>query len=454
MSTRDFGLGPKWWQQPENKLKKCSERLSEWCDPTETDGCCAVIPCMYCLELEIYGQATQYGTADFLNTGWSGTVGGGSFFGFWEVGYESGECEFVVYWQGEEVYRKSCQQGQSCRDSSDQAEVVIDYEDAVLRWVKHDYRPLPYIKEPETNCTIHFCGECECTCECLCVFLSEPNGVRYQEEFCDSSYDDCLAPVWEGVIGYRNVRLMLGRDDYTGQCVMLLNVDGEDFEPIPIGNCTALSGSVVLPDYSELSFLCKTCSCSPVETYPCDCTWGTQADGSLDGTYGSWGLLEAGVDVCDMEYLVGAGGIGTLPTSNKTWQDGECVVSVGYLHRVVAFPPFCMENDSNLTSKRVIFVRKEFPGDTPNIDNSQVEVGDWYAVVYAATTDTILGIYYEFETCCHNYTDTLAASSHAVWLRFYGVMFGAARYTIGLYNQANADEYGNCGFVKPTLSPG
>jgi len=452
MSSKDFGLGPKWWQQPGNKLKKCSERFSEWCDPTETDGCCAVIPCAYCLELDVYGQGTQYGTADFSTMGWSGSVGGGTFFGFWEVGYESGKCEFVVQWNGEEVYRKSCDDGQSCRDSSDEAAVVVDYEDATLRWIKHEYRPLEYVKDPDTDCTIHFCGECECTCECLCLLLVEPDGTQYREEFCDSAYDVCFAPVWEGVIGYQNVRLTLARDSYTGQCVILATVNGEDYEPIPVGNCTALSGVITLPDYSELSFSCKKCSCSVGETFPCDCTWGTMADGSLNPGYLGWGVLESAADTCDISIL--SAGSGILPTTNKTWQDGECVIATLFSHRVVAFPPFCMESDIDVTSKRVLFVKKELPGDTPNIDNSQVEIGEWYAVVYSVTTDTILGIYYEFETCCHNYTDSLAASSHAVWLKFFGVSLGAATYTLGLYNQANADEYGDCGFVRPTDSPG
>lgn len=294
MSSRDFGLGPKWWQQPENKLKKCSERFSKWCDPTETDGCCAVIPCMYCLELEFYGEPVQHGETEFSTNGWAGTVGGGSFFGFWEVGYESGECEFVVYWQGAEVYRKSCQQGQSCRDSSDEVEVVINYEDATLRWVKHEYRPLPYIQDPDTDCTIHFCGDCECTCECLCVILTEPDGTQYREEFCDSFYDDCLAPIWEGVIEYLNVRITLGRDSYTSQCLLFVNVDGEDFDPIPIENCTALSGSVILPNYSVLSFSCKVCGCEEPDSCPCCPGWPERASGSI-----SWSSVVVPSDCTD-----------------------------------------------------------------------------------------------------------------------------------------------------------
>lgn len=263
MSSKDFGLGPKWWQKPGNKLKKCSERKSPWCDPTETDGCCAVISCMYCLELDFEYSATKYGEAEFPEggMGWQGTVGGATFFGFWEVGYESGVCEFVVQFNGQEVYRKSCDQGQSCRDSSDEVGVVLNYEDAVLRWVRHEYRPLPYGKEPDTNCTIHFCGTCECTCECICVLLVKPSGVSYRAVFCDSAYDTCLAPVWEGPIGGKQVRFSLARDQYTGNCIVPVMADGVDYDAIEIGDCQTLSGSITLEDYSELSFSCKRCSC-------------------------------------------------------------------------------------------------------------------------------------------------------------------------------------------------
>lgn len=452
MSSRDFGLGPKWWQQPGNKLKKCSERFSEWCDPTETDGCCAVIPCMYCLELDVYGQGeTQYGTTDFSTMGWSGSVGGGTFFGFWEVGQYSGKCEFVVHWNGEEVYRQSCDEGQSCRDSSDEAAVVINYEDAVLRWVKHEYRPMPYVKDPDTECTIHFCGECECTCECLCLLLVEPDGTQYREEFCDSAYDVCFAPVWEGTIGYRSVRLTLARDSYTGQCVILVRVDGEDFEPIPVTNCTALSGSIVLPDYSELSFTCKKCGCNgQQEIYPCECA----NDDDLNG-YGSFGVLESG-GTCDLEFTSSSGnGTTGRPTANIAWIEAEddCVITLAYLHKLTAFPPDCTSIDSDVLSKRLVFVKKGGSGVTPNIDNDVVQENDWYVVVYAATTDTLLGVFYEYDICCYNETPLNAATSHFIWVKFPGVILGDASYTVGMYAQQNANEYGNCGFEKPGPTP-
>lgn len=272
MSSKDFGLGPKWWQKPENKLRKCSERKSPWCDPTETDGCCAVIACMYCLELEIYGgPAVSPGIAEFTGMGWEGSVGSGSFFGFWEVGYESGKCEFVVQWNGEEVYRKSCDDGQSCRDSSDEAGVVIEYEEAILRWSKHEYLPLEYIKDPDTGCTMHYCDDCECSCDALCVEVREvlPLGEGYDDfvdtysgEIANIAYS-CLPPVWAGPVGNFDLSFALERDSY-GRCIIVPTVDGVESEPVLAPGCTNLSATILIENGSEIAVRCKTCDCAEV----------------------------------------------------------------------------------------------------------------------------------------------------------------------------------------------
>lgn len=318
MSSRDFGLGPKWWQQPDNKLQKCSERFTEWCDPTETDGCCAIIPCMYCLELEIYGEETQRGDTEFGMIGWEGSVGGGSFFGFWEVGYESGKCEFVVQWNGEEVYRKSCDDGQSCRDSSDEASVEVDYQDATLRWNKHEYLPLPYVRDEESECTVHYCDDCECTCEELCVAVSEvlPFGEGYDDfndtyggEISNVSYP-CLPPVWQGIVGNFDLSLALGSDSY-GHCIITPTVNGQEQAEIIAPGCTDLSATITLEDGSTISVSCKKCSCG---TTIGDCICGrplgptlTLLWSSANGTHGnaprefelSYGMTSAPGIVCD-----------------------------------------------------------------------------------------------------------------------------------------------------------
>ena len=154
-------MGAKYWQvKSPTHLKKCSERMSNSCDPAETDGCCGVIACLYCLEWQVYGEAIQYGTATFSGSAWTGTIAGATFVGYWERNYDTDECEFVVTLDGEEFYRKSCYQGQSCRDSSDSAEATIGYDEGTLTWTKQEKRPLKYVDDPDTYCKTWFCDDC------------------------------------------------------------------------------------------------------------------------------------------------------------------------------------------------------------------------------------------------------------------------------------------------------
>ena len=128
-------MGPIFWgPQSPSKLTKCSERRTDSCDPTETDGCCGVIPCTYCLTWEPYGAATEYGTATFATSSWTGTIAGADFVAFWEVGYASGVCEFVVELDGVEIFREPCYGSITCRDSSGSAEATIGYDSGTLTW--------------------------------------------------------------------------------------------------------------------------------------------------------------------------------------------------------------------------------------------------------------------------------------------------------------------------------
>jgi len=191
------------------------------------------------------------------------------------------------------------------------------------------------------------------------------------------------------------------------------------------------------------------CNCNQV--YPCECS----QDEDLNG-FGSFGVREGSAGPCDLEYTSSSGnGVGGRPTANIAWIEAEddCVITLAYLHKLTAFPPDCTETDSDVLSKRLVFVKKGGTGETPNIDNSLVQKNEWYVVVYAATTDTILGVFYDYSICCKNETPTNPASSHFVWVKFPGVTLGTASYTVGLYSQSNADVYGNCGFTRPMPAP-
>lgn len=248
------------WRKPDNKLKKCSERRVDVCDTTPTDLCCEVIACDYCLTWQEYRESDVHSTASFGTDSWVGTVGPIDFRGYWERGYESGECEFVVTANDTEVYRKSCYGGQSCRDSSDETDVSLPYIEGHLTWTKILRRPLPLDVDPDTGCKDKFCGDCNCTCGCLCVTVIDGyTGETSQGELCDANYE-CDGPVWQGMIGDVDIVISLERDQYMGECFLAISGDGEEFE-VAITDCTAISFSVEMYDGTVIRGSCKTCAC-------------------------------------------------------------------------------------------------------------------------------------------------------------------------------------------------
>lgn len=249
-----------------NGLKKCSERTRASC--TDHADCCAVTACTYCLELEVYSEDIQYGVADQSDSHWTGTVGGHTFDAYWDRDYLTDECLFTVEFDGDVVYQKSCYDGQSCRDSSDETGVTVDYEDAVLRWIKNEPLPLPHINDPDTGCKTWFCGECECSCECLCVTIRNGYGFLTDEgEICNVAYE-CEGPVWSGSVGDYELSLALERDEY-GNCVIAATVDGT-FEGIfEVSGCKDLSATIELDDGTTISVSCKICSCE-MQATPCE----------------------------------------------------------------------------------------------------------------------------------------------------------------------------------------
>ena len=263
----------------DTSLKKCSERRSNDCDSAETDGCCAVIPCTYCIEWNPDAGATQNATADFGTNGWSATIAGVTWFGYWDRNYITDECEFVVLFDGEEVYRKSCYEGQNCRDSSDNVRVNLQYFDGVLTWSKYEPRPLEHTLDDDTNCSTYFCDECECSCECLCVKITEPDTTETVGEICDTAYD-CDAPLWAGYVGTFNLSVVLGRDIY-GRCIITATVDGIEQEPVLFPGCADGVATITLADTTTIALTCRKCDCEDPASCPCCPGWPETASGSI-----------------------------------------------------------------------------------------------------------------------------------------------------------------------------
>lgn len=431
-------MGPEYWKPDKpTRLKKCDEFVVGNCN-TPTDGCCAVVACMYCLEFVPYSGDTEYGRASFVTSGWEGTIAGAVFTAYWEVGYESGECEFVVLLDDYEVYRKSCYEGQNCRDSSDFADVTLGYDEGVLTWTKKEARPLEYVIDSETGCRTWFCGTCECSCTCLCVVVTDGYGiVQARGEICDIAYP-CDGPVWEGTVGDYELSIALGRGGYgysTDTCVIFPTVNGYAQTEATATGCGSMSASIELDDGTTIAFTCKVCDCSIIPPVPCLCI---VEPGVI------WcGYLTSGT-VCSSTVAAKVADA-VIPTTNMAWNENDCVHGQSMRHLKNPFLG-CMDPDN---VKRVIWVQKRTDEDTPYIDNDIVQKWDWYIVVYANGVDTILSIHYEYEMCCVGANMLTTENTFLIWVKVFDVVLGPGTYDMVLYNPVNAAEHGNCGFEEP-----
>jgi hypothetical protein len=269
-------MPPRYLRKGSTKLKPCSEFTVEACDIAPADQCCGALPCKLCLELDVYGEPTAYGTATFGGSSWTGTVGGLAFVSYWEKNYE-GECEYVVTLDGEEVYRATCYEGASCRDPGGSVGVTIGYDEGTLTWAKHEPRPLALTTDPDTGCNDFFCGTCRCSCRTLCVDVFEnlfSYGTQYAVDtysgtLTDTAYSDCDPPVWEGTIGNFEIRLALGRDSY-GNCIVTATANGEE-SIVSVTGCEDLSGTVELYDGSYFNFRCNDCNNCATVVGDCIC---------------------------------------------------------------------------------------------------------------------------------------------------------------------------------------
>jgi len=250
-------MGPNFWEPGgSDPIHKCDERVSNTCTD-ETDGCCGVIPCTYCIEWNPETGETVYSIADFATNSWAATIAGAAWLGFWERNYETGECEFVVTLDGTEIYRKSCYDGQSCRDSSDSAGATIGGISGVISWTKYEKRPLQYVQDEETNCTVHFCDDCECSVECLCVTITEPD-----------------------TIGAFELSIALGRDEY-GRCIITATVDGIEQDPVLFPGCADASATITLYDGTTIEVTAKKCGCAASEGCPCCPGWPLEKSANI-----------------------------------------------------------------------------------------------------------------------------------------------------------------------------
>lgn len=239
------------------RLKPCQERTVATCDAVPADQCCGVIPCGLCIEWETAYDIAQ-SSATFSTSSWTGTVGGISFASYWERN-ESGECEYVVIFGGYEVYRANCYEGASCRNPAGEVETTVGTETGTLSWSVYEPRELELIDDPETGCRDFLCDSCRCSCDCLCVVITEYGGDVIRGEICDIAYS-CDPPTWAGAVGYYELSLTLGRDQY-GNCIITPTVDGVEMDAVAAPGCGSMAATITTPGGDTIQVDCKRCSC-------------------------------------------------------------------------------------------------------------------------------------------------------------------------------------------------
>lgn len=235
------------------------------CDVVPADSWCGVIPCKLCLEWKVYGS-TEYGSADFATSSWTGTVGGISFTSYWQRN-ESGEGEYIVIFGGYEVYRATCYEGASCRNPHGEVEATVGTETGTLRWSVYEPREVQLIDDPDTGCRDFFCDSCRCSCRCLCVTVTEPDNTVTDGEICDIAYE-CDPPLWFGTVGEFELSIQLGRDA-AGVCIITATVNGEEQETVAFPGCGEASATITLYGGTTIAVQCKQCRCGGAVSLCC-----------------------------------------------------------------------------------------------------------------------------------------------------------------------------------------
>lgn len=256
-------------------LAKCWEKLVNACVNGPTQGCCGVVQCKWCLELQVYGLDPQYGSAVWDGTKWTGSVGGFPFEAYWDN--YSGECELVIVFNGVEIDRKTNCYEVGCRTPEGSSAFTLGEAAATVLWEVNKNEPLPHIEV--NGCIENFCGTCECTCKALCVTVKPLHSIACKGQiFIDQYY------TWSGTVTCDGtdhvISLSLERDAYTGECVLTginrqygnpYEIDGygQALASTTIGSCTRIQAGWVLADGTRITVVCRDCKC--VITVPsCD----------------------------------------------------------------------------------------------------------------------------------------------------------------------------------------
>lgn len=248
--------------------RRCKEKVLGTCSEV-TDRCCAVVPCRLCLTLEVYGEADILGQAVWNEDAYVGEINDETFYAYWERN-DSGDCQFVVELDGEEVYRKAkCGGGYdeiSCRSPDDETALG---DGNTLVWEAVD--PLKLRHQRDGKCNKPFCGDCTCFPRKFCVTITEIANEYNISDLCTeklevTALDDCENPTWMfesecGLYGANEFTITLYADEYTNQCMLELSGAGETLTQ-EVSGCDNVSVTFET-ELLEIALESEHCGCEP-----------------------------------------------------------------------------------------------------------------------------------------------------------------------------------------------
>jgi hypothetical protein len=248
--------------------------------------------------------------------------------------------------------------------------------------------------------------------------------------------------VWEGSIGYYDLSIALGRDQYTGECIISLTASGEDADPVFVSGCADMSASVTLYDGTVISVVCKQCSCEEAtECDVCDCEFSEPA-ACVKGELTSTGDPCAGGVV--------SGGSTSVPSGKEAWVVGEDIAIARLFNGFNITIP-CGLMPLNLVC--VLVRRAQSPtGASPYVDNTIVQPCEYYFVVYDVDFNvTFIG--YEYELCCGRAVAVPTCQTRLSWIRFLNVSAGRGTYSFLWWTPSGIPSAEN-GFTGNGVLPG
>lgn len=196
-----------------------------------------------------------------------------------------------------------------------------------------------------------------------------------------------------------------------------------------------------MPSNQQEALLNCECGCQPL--YPCECRFDANVliQGTATSSPSPCVIPIAGGSALQVEPVIAT----AIPEEIRMWHpDWVCRYMSTFTYKITAFPPNCIDPD---TSRILVFVKKKTDVDWPGLDNDNLQIEEWYCVVYSSGAFgpvSLISINYAYTQCCKNETPTDPATSHLIWVLFSEVDFGPWNYNVKLTNQTTLATYGDC----------